>query len=77
MCRLNPYPLSTGRINVSFIDTSSRHLVKGFKESDLIFSAPYFLLRSIVESIPLCTAGTAQAGMGMNEVMLQADNSKN
>ena len=66
------YPLSTGRINVSFLDTSSRHLVKGFKDSDLIFSAPYFLVRSIVESIPLCTAGTAQPGMAMNEVMLQA-----
>jgi uncharacterized protein (DUF169 family) len=65
------YPLSTGRVNVSFLDTSSRHLVKGFKDSDLIFSAPYFLLRSIVESIPLCTAGTAEPGMSMNEVMLQ------
>ncbi|MDR3574170.1 MAG: DUF169 domain-containing protein [Anaerolineaceae bacterium] len=71
------YPLSTGRINVSFMDTSSRHLVKGFKESDLIFSAPYFLLRSIVESIPLCTAGTAEAGMSMNELMLKAGNSTN
>ncbi|MDQ7092497.1 DUF169 domain-containing protein [Desulfosporosinus sp. PR] len=63
------YPLSTGRANVSFLDNSSRHLVKGFKESDLIFSAPYFMVRSIVESIPLCTAGTAQPGMGFNEVM--------
>jgi uncharacterized protein (DUF169 family) len=63
------FPLSTGRINVTFIDTSSRHLVKGFKDSDLIFSVPYYQVRSIVESIPLSTAGTAQAGMGFNEVM--------
>jgi hypothetical protein len=67
--------LSKGRINVSFLDNSSRHLVKGFKESDLIFSAPYFMVRSIVESIALCTAGIAQPGMGFNEVMIQANNS--
>ena len=64
------YPLSTGRVNVTFIDPSSRHLVKGFKAEDLIFSAPYFQVRSIVESIPLCTAGTAEAGMGYGEVMM-------
>jgi uncharacterized protein (DUF169 family) len=63
------YPLSTGRVNVTFIDPSSRHLVKGFKDEDLIFSAPYFHVRSIVESIPLCTAGTAEAGMSFREVM--------
>ena len=64
------YPLSTGRINVTFIDPSSRHMVKGFKDEDLIFSAPYFHVRSIVESIPLCTAGTAEPGMSYREVML-------
>jgi len=63
------FPLSTGRINVTFLDTSSRHMVKGFKDSDLIFSAPYFMVRSIVESIPLSTAGTAQPGMEFSEVM--------
>ena len=63
------FPLSTGRINVTFIDNSSRHLVKGFKDSDLIYSVPYFYIRSIVESIPLCTAGTAQPGMNYNEIM--------
>ncbi|MCL5256438.1 MAG: DUF169 domain-containing protein [Chloroflexi bacterium] len=64
-------PLSTGRINVTFLDLSSRHLVKGFKDSDLFFSVPYFLLRSIVESIPLCTAGTAEPGMSLDEVMIK------
>jgi uncharacterized protein (DUF169 family) len=63
------YPLSTGRPNISLLDTSSRHLVKGFKDSDLIFSAPYFIVRSIVESIPLSTAGTAEAGMSYAEIM--------
>ncbi|PKM79941.1 MAG: hypothetical protein CVU89_15875 [Firmicutes bacterium HGW-Firmicutes-14] len=63
------YPLSTGRVNVTFLDPSSRHLVKGYKDSDLIYSAPFFYVRSIVESIPLCTAGTAEPGMGYNEVM--------
>jgi uncharacterized protein (DUF169 family) len=64
-------PLSTGRVNVTFLDLSSRRLVKGFKDSDLFFSVPYFLLRSIVESIPLSTAGTAEAGMGIDEVMIK------
>ncbi|MHB1417505.1 MAG: DUF169 domain-containing protein [Chloroflexota bacterium] len=64
-------PLSTGRINTTFLDMSSRHLVKGFKDSDLFYSIPYFLLRSIVESIPLSTAGTAEPGMGFNEVMIK------
>lgn len=63
------YPVSTGRVNVTFLDPSSRHLVKGFKESDLIFSAPFFYVRSIVESIPFCGAGTAKPGMSYAEVM--------
>ncbi len=63
------YPLSTGRVNVTFLDPSSRHLVKGYKDSDLIFSAPFFVVRSIIESIPLCTAGTAKPGMDYSEVM--------
>ncbi len=63
------YPLSTGRPNISLLDTSSRHLVKGFKDSDLIFSAPFFIVRSIVESIPLSTAGTAEPGMSYAEVL--------
>ncbi|HUW63605.1 MAG TPA: DUF169 domain-containing protein [Spirochaetia bacterium] len=63
------YPLSTGRVNVTFIDPSSRHMVKGFKDEDLIFSAPFFHVRSIVESIPLCTAGTAEPGMSYRDVM--------
>jgi uncharacterized protein (DUF169 family) len=63
------FPLSTGRVNVSFIDTSSRHLVKGYKDTDLIFSAPFYYVRSIVESIPLSTAGTAKPGMGFKEIM--------
>lgn len=62
-------PLSTGRINVTFLDLSSRRLVKGFKDSDLIYSVPYFMVRSIIESIPLCTAGTAKPGMEINEVL--------
>ena len=64
-------PLSTGRPNVTFLDLSSRHAVKGYKDSDLIFSTPYFLVRSIMESIPLCTAGTAEPGMSLNEVRIK------
>jgi uncharacterized protein (DUF169 family) len=63
------YPLSTGRPNISLLDPSTRHLVKGYKDSDLIFSAPFFIVRSIVESIPLSTAGTAEPGMSYAEIM--------
>ena len=63
------YPLSTGRPNVTLLDPSSRHMVKGYKDADLIFSAPFFIVRSIVESIPLSTAGTAKPGMGYAEIM--------
>jgi uncharacterized protein (DUF169 family) len=63
------YPLSTGRPNISLLDNSSRHLVKGFKDSDLIFSAPFFIVLSIVKCIPLSTAGTAQPGMSYADVM--------
>jgi uncharacterized protein (DUF169 family) len=62
-------PLSKGRINVTFLDLSSRHLVKGFKDSELIFSVPFFMMRNIVDSIPLCTAGTAEPGMKINDVL--------
>ena len=58
-----------GRPNISLLDPSTRHLVKGYKDSDLIFSAPFFIVRSIVESIPLSTAGTAEPGMGYAEIM--------
>lgn len=64
-------PLSTGRINVTMLDISSRHYVKGFKDSDLFFSVPFFLLRSIVESVHLSTAGTAELGMRLDEVMIK------
>ena len=63
------YPLSTGRPNISLLDPSSRHLIKGYKDSDLIFSAPFFIVRSIVESIPLSTAGTAKPGISYAEIM--------
>lgn len=63
------YPLSMGRPNISLLDPSTRHLLKGYKDSDLIFSAPFFIVRSIVESIPLSTAGTAEPGMGYVEIM--------
>ncbi len=64
-------PLATGKINLSLIDTSSRKLVPEFKAEDLIFTVPYFRLHLLVESIPHCTAGTAEMGMSFDEVMRQ------
>lgn len=63
------YPLATGRINVSFIDPSSRHLVKGFKPSELIFSVPYFYMSHVVDAIDRSTAGTAAPGMTFGELL--------
>ncbi|HHY37480.1 MAG TPA: DUF169 domain-containing protein [Clostridia bacterium] len=62
-------PLATGNINLSLIDTSSRKLVPEFKAEELIFTVPYFRLQLLVESIPCCTAGTAEMGMSFDEVM--------
>jgi len=46
-----------GRFNdLAGVYNSSQHLVKGFKDSDLIFSMPYYQMRSIVEGIPLSSA---------------------
>ncbi len=53
------YPLVSGEVNVSFLDYTARKM-KGYKPDELFVSVPYHRLSGIVESIPLCTAGTAK-----------------
>lgn len=51
------------------IDPGSRHLVKGFKPGELIFSVPYFYMPSIIDAIDRSTAGTAAPGMTFGELL--------
>jgi len=53
------YPLVSGEINVSFLDYTARKM-KGYKPDELFVSVPYHRMAGIIESIPLCTAGTAK-----------------
>ncbi|HVN95838.1 MAG TPA: DUF169 domain-containing protein [Syntrophorhabdaceae bacterium] len=53
------YPLVSGEINVSFMDYTARKM-KGYKADELFVSVPYHRMAGIIESIPLCTAGTAK-----------------
>jgi len=53
------YPLVSGEVNVSFLDYTARKL-KGYKADELFVSVPFHRMAGIIESIPLCTAGTAK-----------------
>lgn len=53
------YPLTTGELNVSLMDYTSRR-IRGFKSSDLLVTVPYHRMHGIIQSIEGCTAGTAK-----------------
>lgn len=53
------YPLVTGRVNVTFGDVTARRMEK-FPEDVVFVSLPYVALRSVVESIDRCGAGTGK-----------------
>jgi len=53
------YPLVSGEINVSFLDFTARKMKK-YSPDELFVSVPYHRMAGIIESIPLCTAGTAK-----------------
>lgn len=53
------YPLVSGEVNVSFMDYTARKM-RGYKPDELFVSVPYHRMAGIIESIPLCTAGTAK-----------------
>jgi uncharacterized protein (DUF169 family) len=53
------YPVSTGELNVSLMDYTSRRS-KAYKAADLIVSIPYHRLPGIMRSIDGCTAGRAK-----------------
>lgn len=53
------YSLVTGEVNVSFSDWTARKMT-GTPKDVMYVSVPYCHLPGIVESIPRCTAGTAE-----------------
>ena len=60
LCRsVITYPLITGKVNVSFGDITARKM-SNISEDELFVTLPYIYLKSAVEHIPFCTAGTAK-----------------
>lgn len=53
------YPLVSGEINISFLDYTARRMKK-FAPDELIVSISYHKMDNLVNSIDLCTAGTAK-----------------
>jgi uncharacterized protein (DUF169 family) len=54
------YPLVTNQVNVSFGDITARRMEK-YGDNELFVSLPFAYLRSAVESIERCSAGTAKS----------------
>jgi uncharacterized protein (DUF169 family) len=71
LCRsVVTYPLVTGKVNVSFGDITARKMEK-FSENELFVTLPYAHLQSAVDSLDVCTAGTAETEIpaGMRRLM--------
>ena len=59
LCRsVITYPLITGKVNVSFGDVTARRGEK-ISENDLFVTLPFTHLQSVVASLEVCSAGTA------------------
>lgn len=53
------YPLVSGELNISLLDYTSRKY-QNYKPEELFVTIPYHKLPGLVESIDLCSAGTAK-----------------
>jgi uncharacterized protein (DUF169 family) len=53
------YPITSGQLNVSLMDYTSRR-IGGYKTEDLLVSVPYHLIPGMMQSIDSCTAGRAK-----------------
>lgn len=51
-------PLFTGRLNISLVDTTSRHMQK-YDPNELIVSIPMHLMHGVMRSLDRCSAGRA------------------
>ncbi len=52
-------PLFTGKLNISLVDTTSRHMQK-YDPNELIVSVPFHLMPGIMRSLDRCSAGRAK-----------------
>jgi len=52
-------PLYTGRLNISLVDTTSRHMQK-YDPNELIVSIPFHLMHGVMRSLDRCSAGRAE-----------------
>ena len=60
LCRaVVTYPLITSKVNVSFGDVTARRSER-MSEHELFVTLPFTYLRSVVENLDRCTAGTAK-----------------
>jgi len=74
LCRsVITYPLLNDKVNVSFGDITARR-AEHYGDDELFVTLPYSHLRSVVDSIDLCTAGTAKHEIppAMRRVMEQS-----
>lgn len=56
------YPIVSGEINVNFGDYTSRRM-RHYKPDQLFVSIPFAKMHGLMESIVICSAGTAEADM--------------
>jgi uncharacterized protein (DUF169 family) len=65
------YPLATGEINANFMDYTVRSRIKPYKDDQVFVTIPYSKMAGLMESIPLCCAGTAPHQLKPPKIMLK------
>jgi uncharacterized protein (DUF169 family) len=53
------YPLISGEINLSLLDYTARRM-RRFAPEELCLTIPFHKMQNLIQSIPLCSAGTAE-----------------
>jgi len=53
------YPLISGEINLSLLDYTARRM-RHYAPDELFLTVPFHKMENLMQSIPLCSAGTAQ-----------------
>ena len=69
------YPLASGQLNISLLDYTSRKMQK-YASDEMFVSIPYHLMSAVMESIDLCTAGTAKTEVPPEFVELMGKQAK-
>jgi len=53
------YPLVSGEVNLSLLDYTARRM-RRFSPEELVLTVPFHKMENLIQSIPLCSAGTAE-----------------